>query len=157
MRAMRYMGVDYGERRVGLALADDETMMAVPHRVFKMSDKPEDDLEHLSIIIKGDADIIVLGLPLSTDGTEGPMAKRVREFAAELQFLTDLPLHFQDERMSTRANEGLLMGMPTEERRKIADALAAAGILQTWLDRKKSKGKFVQKPSEPQREGPSET
>lgn len=144
MRVQRFMGVDYGEKRVGLAHADDEQRLAIPHRVFEFGDDPEEDMEHLAIIIKGDADVIVVGLPLTSAGTEGPMAAKVREFARELQFRTDLPLHFQDERMSTRANIGLLQGMPTEDRKKVEDALAAAGILQTWLD--KSKPRYPKAP-----------
>jgi len=139
MRIQRYMGVDFGEKRVGLAKADDEVRMAVPHRVFVMSGTYEEDLQHLSIIIKGEADVIVLGLPLTREGTEGPMAKKVREFAEDLQFRTDLPLHFQDERLTTRENSGLLQGYPTEEKRKLVDALAAASILQTWLDKSKNR------------------
>jgi putative Holliday junction resolvase len=139
MRIQRYIGVDFGEKRIGLAIADDDARMAVPHRVFQMSDKPEGDMEHLSIIIKGEADIIIVGLPLTREGTEGPMAKRVREFAEDLQFRTDLPLHFQDERLTTRENYGLLQGYPTEERKRLLDALAAASILQTWLDKTKSR------------------
>ena len=142
MRIQRYIGVDYGEKRVGLAKADDELRMAVPHRVFEMSGNLQEDMEHLSIIVKGDADVIVMGLPLTREGTEGPMAVKVREFAEDLQFRTDLPVHFQDERLSTRANFGLLQGMPTEERRKLEDALAAAGILQTWLDKTKKRATF---------------
>lgn len=137
MRTQRYMGVDFGEKRVGLAHADDEQRLAIPHRVFEFGDSREEDMEHLALIIKGDADVIVVGLPLTKAGEEGPMAKKVREFAQDLQFRTDLPLHFQDERFTTRANVGLLQGMPTEERRKLEDALAAAGILQTWLDKTK--------------------
>lgn len=135
MRGLRYMGIDYGTKRIGLAKADDELLMALPHRVFEFGDNFEEDMEHLAIIVKGDADAIVVGLPLSKDGTEGQMAKKVREFAEDLQHRTDLPVYFQDERMSTRANEGLLQGMPKEEQLKLLDALAAAGILQTWLDR----------------------
>jgi len=138
MRLQRYMGIDYGEKRVGLALADDEKMLAIPHRVFKMSEDLAADLEHLAAIVKGEADVVILGLPLTTEGTEGPMAKTVREFAQEIQFRTDLPVHFQDERFSSRENVGLLTGIPKEQRLLVQDALAAAGILQTWLDRKKA-------------------
>lgn len=137
MRIQRYIGVDYGEKRVGLAHADDELLMAVPHRVFRFGENRDEDMEHLALIIKGDADAIVIGLPLTSKGTEGQMCEKVREFAQDLQFRTDLPVHFQDERMTTRENVGLLQGMPTEEKRKLMDALAAASILQTWLDKSK--------------------
>jgi len=142
MRAKRYVGVDYGEKRVGLAYADDENMMATPSRVFTFEDDYEEDMDHLSIIIKGEADAVIIGLPLNREGEEGHMCEKVREFAKEIVFRTDLPVHFQDERYSTRANEGLLQGLPTEERLKVIDALAAAGILQTWLDKKKARAKF---------------
>jgi len=139
MRPIRYIGVDYGEKRVGLAKADSEAMFVAPFRVFTFEDEYTDDMEHLSIIIKGEADAIVVGLPLTREGTEGPMAKKVREFAEDLANRTDLPVHFQDERLSTRANAGLLQGMCTEERKKLVDALAAAGILQTWLQKMKAR------------------
>ena len=139
MPAIRYMGVDYGEKRVGLARADEELMLVIPHRVFQFDENHNEDMEHLAIIIKSDADVVIVGLPLTKEGIEGPMAKVVREFAEDLQHRTDLPVHFQDERFSTRANEGLLQGMPTQERRKLIDALAAAGILQTWLDKTRAR------------------
>ena len=142
MRVKRFIGVDYGEKRVGLACADEETMLAVPSRVFTFDNDYEEDLDHLSIIIKGEADAVIIGLPLNREGLEGPMCEKVREFAREIVFRTDLPVHFQDERYSTRANEGLLQGYPTEEKRKLIDALAAAGILQTWLDKKKARAQF---------------
>ena len=135
MRVQRFIGVDYGEKRVGLAHADDEKRMAVPHRVFRFGENREEDMAHLALIIKGDADAIIVGLPLTSEGTEGQMCAKVREFAQDLQFRTDLPVHFQDERMTTRENVGLLQGMPTEEKKKLVDALAAASILQTWLDK----------------------
>ena len=142
MKNQRYMGVDYGEKRVGLARADDERRMAVPHRVYEMGEDYQEDLEYLAVYIKSEADAIIIGLPLTTKGVEGQMCEKVREFARELQFLTDLPVHFQDERFSTRANEGLLQGMRTEDKKKLVDALAAAGILQTWLDKTRSRGEF---------------
>jgi putative Holliday junction resolvase len=155
MRNQRYMGVDFGEKRIGLAMADDELRMAVPHRVYEMGDDYQEDLEYLAVYIKSEADAIIIGLPLNKQGLEGEMCVKVREFARELQFLTDLPVHFQDERFSTRANEGLLQGMRTEDRKKLIDALAAAGILQTWLDRTRSRGEFgisQIKPIEPKNE-----
>jgi len=139
MRAQRYIGIDWGEKRVGLAKADDELLMSLPHRVFVFGENHEEDMEYLAMVIKSEADVVIVGLPLSLDGTEGQMAMKVREFAEDLQHRMDLPVHFQDERMSTRANEGLLQGMPKEEQLKLLDALAAAGILQTWLDRSKRK------------------
>ncbi|MCX6645407.1 MAG: Holliday junction resolvase RuvX [bacterium] len=151
MRNQRYMGIDYGEKRIGLARADDELMMAVPHRVYEMGDDYEEDVEYLAVYIKSEADAIVIGLPLNKEGKEGQMCVKVREFARELQFKADLPVHFQDERFSTRANEGLLQGMRTEDRKKLIDALAAAGILQTWLDKSKARielGTPQQKPEE---------
>ena len=146
MRNQRYMGVDYGEKRIGLAKADDETRLAKPDRVFQVSGKYEEDMNYLATYIKSETDIVVVGLPLTKEGTEGPMAKKVREFAVELQFKTDLPLHFQDERMTTRENYGLLQEYPTEEKRKLLDALAAASILQTWLDKTKAQSQMQPKP-----------
>ena len=146
MHVQRYMGVDYGERRIGLALADDDARMAVPHLVFTVGDDIEEDMQHLALLIRTEADLIVVGLPLTLEGKEGPMATKVRAFAEDLSFKTDLPVHFQDERMTTRTNVGLLQGMPTEERKKLADALAAAGILQTWLDKFKP---WLNRPPEP--------
>jgi len=151
MSTIRYMGVDYGTKRIGLARADSESMMAVPHRVFTIEGDFDEEMEHLAIIIKGDSDAIVMGLPLTREGTEGPMAKQVREFAEDLQHRTDLPVYFQDERLSTRANEGLLQGMPREEQHKLLDALAAAGILQTWLDSMKARSAFGAPISNPEK------
>jgi putative Holliday junction resolvase len=139
MRVQRYMGVDYGEKRIGLARADDDARLAVPHRVFQIGKNYEEDIQYLATYLKSEADVIVIGLPLTKEGTEGPMAKKVREFAEDLQFRTDLAVHFQDERLTTRENYGLLQGYPTEEKQKLIDALAAASILQTWLDKTKNR------------------
>ena len=149
MCPQRYIGIDYGEKRIGLAVADEELMLAVPHRVFELSGNLEEDMEHLALIVKSEADMVIIGLPLSKDGTEGPMAQRVRQFAEDLQHRIDLPVIFQDERMSTRANAGLLQGMPTEERKKLEDALAAAGILQTWLDKRRASRQQQASPKNP--------
>ena len=119
MRPQRYIGVDWGEKRVGLAKADDELLMSLPHRVFEFGDDHEEDMEYLAMLIKSEADTVVIGLPLSRDGTEGPTAKRVREFAEDLQHRMDLPVHFQDERMSTRAGREILRRRRAKGRKRL--------------------------------------
>jgi putative Holliday junction resolvase len=87
------------------------------------------------MIREHDADTLVLGLPLNADGSEGPRAKLTRQFGVLLQNATELPLHYQDERLTTYAADQRLAGTGRTHRQKKAarDAIAAAEILQDFL------------------------
>jgi putative Holliday junction resolvase len=133
---MRAMGIDSGERRIGVALSDQLGLLAAPWKAVRVAHGRE--LTELAAMARErEIEIVVVGLPTSLDGTEGPQAKRVRAFADRLtSHLDGLPLVFADERFTTAEAERLMISrrMSREERRDRIDAAAAAIMLQGWLD-----------------------
>jgi len=135
---MRYLAIDYGEKRTGLAICDAGETIATPLAV----------IHGQKILIKKIADIVktesveavVLGLPLNMDDSEGPQTALVLRFAEQLRKHLDVPIHFQDERLSSfSAEEKIAPGNFTRgKKRKRLDAVAAAAILEDFLEQKKS-------------------
>lgn len=137
---MRYLAVDLGTKRTGLALGDAITGIAQPRAVLTL---PPD--ETLIEAIARDVEAvgptaIILGLPLNMDGSEGPAAAAARRFAERLQQRTGLAVELQDERLTSFAAEGKLdrSGRTHKEKKELRDALAAAAILEDYLARKRS-------------------
>lgn len=139
----RILAVDYGERRIGVAASDPTATIAQPlptiHR-RRGKRPPYSDL--LEIIRRLEVERIVVGLPIEADGSEGPQAARVREFAEGLRKRCDLPVEFWDERLSSvRARRELAaLDLPARARRDKGrvDAMAATLILQSYLDARTS-------------------
>lgn len=134
---MRYLAIDYGERRTGLAICDPMEIVASPYRVL---DQPERLLGEIEAIIRREAvEALVMGWPINMDGSEGFQARAVRKFADRLAHQTHLPIYFQDERLSTYAAREKLKQAKGRRRTKKdppVDALAAAEILTTFLENK---------------------
>jgi len=124
----RVLAVDYGERRVGLALSDPTRTLASPLPTLAM--------EH-------DVGVLVVGLPLTLLGEDSTWTREVRDMGAALATRTGLPVHFVDERMTSVQAERVVRGggLPRGEREKKEriDAAAATLILQAWLDRERSR------------------
>ncbi len=93
---MRYLAIDLGDKRTGLAVGDDETGLATPAATLPVAPGPPLVDAILRMIRELDADTLVLGLPLNADGSEGPRAKLTRRFGVLLQNATDVPLHYPD-------------------------------------------------------------
>lgn len=133
----RILAIDYGRVRHGLAVSDGLGLAAHPLPALQRRD-PENDLRRLREVVQ-DRDIrrVVLGLPLNMDGSEGPMATEVRRFGDALAAALELPLGYEDERLSTDEAESQLMerGLRPSDRRKLRDSLAAAVILRAVLER----------------------
>lgn len=133
---MRAMGIDVGSRRIGVAVSDELGFLAAPWRAVRAARGRE--FEELAAMVRERAiEIVVIGLPTSLDGTEGPQAKTVRAFARRLAtHLGDVPHTFADERFTTAEAERMMISrrMSREERRDRIDAAAAAIMLQGWLD-----------------------
>lgn len=130
------MGIDYGTKRVGVALSDELGMIAQPVGFFPAT-PVEGLLRALAELIRQKGvGLIVVGLPRNMDGTEGPAAAAVRAFAERLTAEFKLPVRFIDERLSTVAAERALVdgGVRRRDRRQKRDAVAAAILLQTYLD-----------------------
>ena len=133
---MRYICIDLGAKRTGLAAGDDETGVVCPVKTLQIAAGPALLRAVAAAIEELGPDAIVLGLPLNMDGTEGPAARRVREFARQLGERNGLPLHYQDERLTSDAAEKHLdaSGRTHRQKRRIRDALAAAEILRDFLN-----------------------
>lgn len=133
----RLLGIDVGTKTLGLALSDFSLTVATPHKTIRRT-KFMADCQHLKALIhEHDVGGLLLGLPVSMDGTEGPKCQSVRQFAANLLGVMDLPLAFWDERLSTAAIERMLItevDMSRKRRKEVVDTAAAAYILQGALD-----------------------
>ncbi len=135
----RVLALDYGRRRIGLAVSDPGRVLATPHSVVANAPPPDRPPEELLRAIGeiGPARV-VLGLPLDMDGSPGEMAREVRAFGGRLAARTGLPVEEWDERLSSaRASRMLLEAEPRRSRRRRKgrlDPTAAAVILQGWLD-----------------------
>jgi len=133
----RVLGIDLGERRIGLAISDEEARFAFPAGFHERRDLPG-DLEALrALAVSQGAVRIVVGLPLLLDGREGTGARGAREFAEALRRATSLPVELVDERLTTREAERALAQAPRKARRgrkQVIDAMAATLLLRGWLD-----------------------
>ncbi len=135
----RVLGVDLGARRIGLACSDPTRTLATPLSVLERSgDVARDHAAIVAAAREAEAERIVVGLPLSLDGSDGPAARAAR---AEVQVLAtvagpDLPVSLHDERLTTVGAESRLaaIGVRGRARRKMVDAAAAAVMLQSWLE-----------------------
>jgi putative holliday junction resolvase len=132
---MRVVGVDPGEVRVGLAVSNPGGTLAVPHSVYPRRGRGDAD-RIAAIVQREEAELIVVGLPLSLDGTVGPQARRARRLGTAIGQASGLPIVFWDERFSSLQADQLMLaaGMSRRRRRSAQDATAAAVILQDYLD-----------------------
>lgn len=132
---MRYLAIDLGDKRTGVAVGDDGTRLVSPLEVIAA---PRSRIMEslLEVVDEHGPGALVIGLPLNMDGTEGPQAQLVREFGNQLAAATKLPVHFQDERLSSYAAEEHLKGSGRthKQKKQLRDALAAAEILRDFLD-----------------------
>jgi putative Holliday junction resolvase len=136
---MNSIGLDFGEKRIGVAAADLLGLTARPLVVIERASLDEDIARIATIVQQRRAEKIVLGLPLNMDGTVGPQARRVRRFAAQLKRALGLEIVLWDERLTTVEAEAVgqeLAPAPRERerRRRRRDAVAAAVILQDYLE-----------------------
>lgn len=130
-------GLDLGTKTIGVAVSDGLRHVASPLRVIRRTKFTQDAQELLAIVTERGLVGLVLGLPRNMDGSEGPRAQSTRAFARNLERLTDLPIGFWDERLSTVAAERSLLEGDTSRKRRaeVIDQVAAGYILQGILDR----------------------
>jgi putative Holliday junction resolvase len=135
---MRYLAIDYGTKHTGLAICDPAETLASPLTVIEGQ---KDLLKKIADVVKAEnVEAIVLGLPLNMDDTTGPQAKLVFQFGEQLEKALDIPIHFQDERLSSFGAEEKLASadFTMKKKKKRLDAIAAAEILEAFLEQKKS-------------------
>ena len=136
---MRYLAIDYGTKRTGLAICDPEELVASPLCVIE---KDRDLVARIADIVRAEGvEAIVLGLPLNMNDSAGAQAKLVMEFGDKLKDDLGIAVYFQDERLSSFAAAEKLAAtdLSVQEKRKRIDAIAAAEILQAFLEQKKAR------------------
>jgi putative holliday junction resolvase len=142
----RYLGLDVGTRRIGVAVSDELGLTAQPLMTLERSRKQREDLRSLARLCRRFAVAgIVVGNPLHLSGEAGDRATKARAFAEALSELTALPIHLWDERLTTHQAHQILYeaGRNRQEHKRVVDQVAAVLILQSFLDEgreRKSKG-----------------
>jgi putative Holliday junction resolvase len=139
----RAVGLDIGSRRIGVALSDSAGTVATPYDTVERSgDRARDHDRIAAVVDEAGAEVVVVGLPLSLDGSTGPAALAILGEAAELRTRLAVPVVTWDERLTTVEAERSLreMGVKGAERRRVVDRLAATVILQSWLDAGRPRG-----------------
>jgi len=133
---MRYLAIDYGLKHTGLAICDHNETIASPLTVIQGQ---KDLLNKIVDIVSAEnVEAVVLGLPLNMDDSTGPQAKLVFKFAGQLKKHLDIPIHFQDERLSTFSAEEKIASsdLSRKKKKQRLDAIAAAEILEAFLEQK---------------------
>ena len=131
----RLLGLDVGDKRVGVAVCDETQTLARPLITLKRASKKEDFARLAAVCREHAIEQVIVGLPKTLRGEEGPQARRVRRYAAELQAALNLPIEFWDERFSTvEARDLITAAGRTLSSKGEIDAIAASVILQDYLD-----------------------
>ena len=129
----RVLGIDHGTQRVGFALSDRLGITAQPHSVVPLKKAVA---EIVRLASAEEVELIVIGLPVTLSGREGVRAKEARTFGTEVANATGLPVVFWDERLTTKTAESAMLsdGVKRHRRRMTVDKIAAAIMLQSYLD-----------------------
>jgi putative Holliday junction resolvase len=135
--ATRALGIDLGSKRIGVAIGDRTGTIASPLQVLQRSGSMRRDHQAIAaLVVEEEADVIVVGLPLNMNGSTGPAAQAAIDEAAALATVVDVPVVTFDERRTTVTADQAMMeaNMGAQARRRIVDKIAAAVMLQNWLD-----------------------
>ena len=132
----RKMGIDYGDKRVGIAMTDALCIISSPFEVYKNTGR-DDAINHIVELIRQyNVDQVAMGLPVNMDGTEGERAILHREIGEEIAQKSGVEVHFVDERLTSAEAEEILIssGVRREKRKELIDKISAQIILQTFID-----------------------
>ena len=137
---MRILGIDYGHKRLGLALSDEGETLASPLPVYQRRDTTKDHAFLAQLVEEKEVSQIVVGLPRNMDGSLGEMAKQVLAFVETLKEKNDLPIDTFDERLSSIEAERVLIqaDLSRKRRKTLRDSVAAVLILQGYLESRKT-------------------
>jgi len=132
----RVLGLDLGDVRIGVAISDEARRVAVPLGTVHVGRPPGELKAIAGLVAENQVSLVVLGLPLSMDGSRGPRATHAEAFSEGLRAVLGVPVATQDERLTTvEAERGLRnAGVKGRDRRAVVDAEAARILLQAWLD-----------------------
>ena len=139
---MRVLGLDLGSKRIGVAVSDSSETIASPVTVIRRSGRLRDDHANIRRIADDEeAELIVVGLPITMAGEIGPAARAVTQESEAIAAATGRPIELFDERMTTVTADRVLKeaSLSATARRQFVDKVAAAVMLQTWLDRRRSR------------------
>ncbi len=139
---MRALGLDLGSARIGVAVSDRSGTIASPLTVIRRGRSRRADHDRIAELVRDEeAELVVVGLPLSLSGADGPAAVAARKEARVLATVVPVPVETYDERMTTVTAERALAesGVRGPARRQVVDKVAAAVILQGWLDARRSR------------------
>ncbi len=136
MGVTRVLGIDAGDKRIGIALSDPEEILASPLTIINTTDEESDIAAILDIIREYEIGKIIAGIPMSLNGSIGPQAEKVRSFIEKLRSRTEVPIEYRDERLTTVSAMRFARGVAQQRRGKKEryDDRAAALILQGYLD-----------------------
>lgn len=139
---MRVVGLDLGSKRIGVAISDASATIATPFTVIHRAKRRADDHRAIAALVaEEEAEIVVVGLPLSLSGEHGPAARAAVAEAEALATVVPVPVETYDERLTTVTADAALMEfrMRAEARRRVVDKVAAAVMLQSWLDARRAR------------------
>lgn len=137
---MRYLGLDLGTKTIGLAISDKTGLIASSYKVLHHDNNPKVCLDELKSIIETlDVNALVLGLPKNMNNTLGKRAEATLKFKEFLESNIDIPIYLEDERLTTKSAEAILIKGDTsrKKRKKVIDKVAATIILQSFLDQRR--------------------
>jgi len=138
---MRVLGIDFGDKRIGLAVSDKLQLTAQGLGQYQVKNKKEDRIFFQDLVSKYDIEEIVIGFPLRMDGTEGTRAEKTKEFARWLEKILNLPITFWDERLTTQQASRILnqQKIKKKSRKDLKDQISAVIILASYMEHKRSK------------------
>lgn len=130
---MRSLGLDVGDKRIGVALSDPAGILATPFTIIHCTETEADLKAIVEIVEKHQVGHIIVGLPLALDGSVSPQAEKVKAFTESLRRHTEVPIDYRDERLSTVSAKRMMRGV-RQVGKNGHDAIAAALVLQSFLD-----------------------
>lgn len=138
---MKYLGLDLGSRTLGISTSDKTGTIATSYKIIRHNEEYDTLIDEVCNIVKNEnINSIVLGFPKNMNNTIGPKGKLSIEFKEKLEKKLNIPIYLQDERLTTKQAEDVLIANNTsrKKRKKVIDALAATIILQSFLDRREN-------------------
>lgn len=134
----RVLGVDYGRRRIGIAISDEGRFFAFPHDMLEVRSIEDAIRQVAECATRQAVGLIVVGMPLNMNGTEGPMADEVNRFSKQVSARCGIPVEPWDERLSSYSAQQVLLEADVSRRKRkgLVDKIAAQQILQDYLDSK---------------------
>jgi len=133
---MRILGIDYGDKNIGLAVSDQMMVTAQPLKSYKIKNKDEDTRFFRNLASKFNITKIVIGLPLRMDGSEGSRVKKTKKFAGWLKKTLKIPIVYWDERLTTKQASQIMRerGLSNKKKKELVDQISAVIILSSYLD-----------------------